>query len=166
MFTAKFEVLGIAIPIGFRSYYDDGFVDSVDEYRLKFPFWECQKSLEGVKGKCIEVGRKIHIFYKNQNSITKNIHLRAHEETHALDKFGRLDLLAKLILLEQGVNINFLELGDEEGFRDSEIDREVRAELGAIYALKKRGFGLDEFKGTNLGYFDIARKYYEARKIK
>lgn len=170
MFIARFNVLGITVPIGLRVYHDDGFVMSVPEHmqRLarKYPNLRNQENKEA-GGRCVE-GKSyfrthLHIFYKDYNSEIYNIRIRAHEETHALDYFGWLSVLEKRILSEQRVRINFLELREDDG--DCLIDTQVRAELGAIYSLKKRGFNLDDLKGCP-NYFAIAREFYEKRKVK
>ncbi len=169
MLIAKLEILGISVPTRFKGYHDDGFVSSIPKHiqilKNKYPNI---KNLEVPEhaGLCME-GKKfrthIHIFYIDQNSNAKNIRTRAHEETHALDYFGELDILEKKILSEQGVRINFNELREDD--EDCLIDMQVRAELGAIYALKSRGIDLDELEGCP-DYFNFAREYYEKNVIK
>jgi len=94
MFIAKFKVLDIIIPIGFMSYCDHGFIDSVYKYLSKFEKDLDEKVKENV-GICIERALTVHIAYENMKSESYNIKNRAHEETHALSNFGRLDLLEK-----------------------------------------------------------------------
>jgi hypothetical protein len=169
MFIAKLKVLGITVPIGFRCYHDDGFVDSVPSHLTKLAKkYDDIRNIENVvaEGMCTErkglLRTHIHIFYKRHESENYNLRRRAHEETHALDYFGWLNVLEKRMFLEQGVRINFLELRDDE---DCLCDMQIRAELGAIYALKKRGINLDDLKGCP-DYFEFAREYYEKRFIK
>ncbi|MDP3728206.1 MAG: hypothetical protein Q8R18_02000 [bacterium] len=168
MFIARFQILGITIPIGVGVYHDDGFVASIQNHiqKLAKTYPNIRNiSSEGVGGMCIEgegiLRTHLHVFYKDTEDEGYNIRRRAHEETHALDFFGRLDVLERRILSEQNVKINFPELRDA-GI-DNSIDGEVRAEIGAIYSLKKRGISLDNLKGCP-EYFAIARAYYEERK--
>ncbi len=168
MFIARLKVLGINALIGFNSYHDDGYVDSIKKHlsRLNKKYPNQINWNEPAIGMCIGGKRlfrtHIHIFYLDQKSDINNIRTRAHEETHVLDYFDRLDILEKIILLEQKVKINFNELREDND--DCLIDRQVRAELGAIYALKTRGVNLNDLKNCP-EYFDFAREYYEKHKL-
>jgi hypothetical protein len=170
MFFAKLKVLGITIPTGFASYHDDGFVPSTSEHLKKLQKkYRDMISLEigefggmAVNGR--RLGNHLHIFYEDYGPEKERYTLRtrAHEEAHALDFFGFLDRLEKKMLEEQRVRIYFNELRDDG--EDTLIDRQVRAELGAIYALVKYGVDLDSLKNLP-DYHTFAREYYEKHRI-
>lgn len=60
---------------------------------------------------------------------------------------------------EQGVKIKFSDISGSDD--DDSYYRKITAEIGAIYALKKLGFKLEEFENSNHGYFAAAKKFYE-----
>ncbi len=136
---AKLEALGIEVPLGLNTYYhDDGFVRSIDRHlydlaeRYQYTSLELPELVGGqiARGACSLIydsnfRRHRHIYYIDSGFEPLNLEVRAHEETHALEDLGALDLLATKILDEQKVKINFNDIRDSE----------VRAHIGSIYAL-------------------------------
>jgi len=171
MGNAKLEVLGFEVPISlFSAYHDDGFVQDVYEHTRNLNrFYGTSPNIvlqeivdktfkDKVKGSC-RVGRGIlrkhvHIYYLDLGNDYENIEIRAHEETHALSKFGRLDLLENALRAEQGVDISL----------DS-LDPEIVACLGELYALNKRhlfphGISRD---GVNINRIKASRLYHQKK---
>ncbi len=142
----KLEILGIEIPkLGFE-FTDLGYVDSIketirklekkhgyEEGELQNPKQSLKRTIGLAKGFGELISNNIfknnYIFYLKQNKEEDNIHLRAHEETHALEHMNGLSHLEKNLLENQKVKIKFKEIRKSE----------VRAEIGAIYALIQRG---------------------------
>jgi hypothetical protein len=152
---ARLKVLGIKAPIGHRVYHDDGYVASIEVHtrRINEIYGSGGLSSNGnfqghILGRHSTRGRHHHIFYLRQPTREANAVVRAHEETHMLDSADGLDLLAERLLDRQGVRINFKEIDD----------REVRAQLGALYALQLRGISPDMLFGK---YAAKARRLYE-----
>ncbi len=165
----ELEILGLKLPRSAKHILrDDGFVNSVDAYlkRLKRRYndsaeYEADVSIDGMhynaSGKMITKGNigdwKVtietpvivhHIFYEmpeykdeTMNEMTI-ISGRAHEETHVAHTWGggALSKLEKLIRKEQDKRINLRSIGD----------REIVAQVGAIYALMKNGYSLDDIE--------------------
>ncbi len=83
-----------------------------------------------------------HIFYEKRkyNDEAFNemvaISVRAHEETHVVELWGALGRLEKQILREQNKRIPLRDISDEE----------VIADVGAIYALVKNGYSIDDIE--------------------
>ena len=164
---AHLEILGITVPIGhIDKYHDDGFVESITAHVIKlsrFYDFDCSNSIrldERAVGKCTEIYPNCHIFYVKQSTETKNIFVRANEETHALDIFNQLDALAEKLLKEQRIKINFKEIDEDE----------VRATLGSLYALHARGIPQSEIESLCKMYGDgdsgtIAKRIYEQSKL-
>ncbi len=106
---------------------------------------------------------KVHhyIFYRKDNFLPIEVRVRAHEETHVLEYFKGLDLLSDKILKEQNVKINFRQIDDKE----------VRADIGSIYALFSRNVHPNIVKDKLLrrGYrdkgFESALSLYEQSRI-
>jgi hypothetical protein len=171
---ANLKILNIELPIGANKYHDDGFVKSMPMHEKKlnrhYGFFAHQREAEKNIGLCASYfkGKGIsnfypvvdhhHIFYLKQSNDVLDILLRAHEETHALDKLGGLDILSEKLLQEQRVKINFKQIDEEE----------VRAELGAMYALNSRKNSVSE-KWFAYMFSDrdtnAARKIYKQSKL-
>ena len=131
---AQLKALRMTVPIGKDHYHDEVFVRSIlgHIHTLYERYGEDDlgddKKLKDCLGYYYKVGRHHHIFYLRNRNHADNIAVRAHEETHVLDRLGKLHLLAQVLLDEQQVNVLFFRLGDE-----------IRAELGSLYALHSRG---------------------------
>lgn len=171
MAVAKLQILGLEFRISpFSTYHDDGYVESVAVHlkqvdrrhaiyrdRLYYAALE-RKRLHGY---CLQerllnlvppiLTRHVTIWYLDMGFLPLNVLVRGHEETHALEGFKRLDLLADKMLEEQKVCINFQEV----------VEEEVRAELGGIYAIFARGFHPDMVNSDPTSYFHVARDLYE-----
>jgi len=167
MGTANLEILGLQVPMEIAEvYHDDGYVESIEEHLKKFKAKDknlraAVENLDitkvgGVYFRWTKRFAKIHhhIVYLRQDSVEEAILIRAHEETHALDAFGGLDLLADKMLNEQGVRINFSEIDDNQ----------TRAHLGAIYALVANGVNL-EAVGSRREGFGTAKLIYEQARL-
>lgn len=155
---ANLEILDIALPLGFNTFEDLGYVDSIEdtiEMLSKKPFLKRSNNRQ-LLGNTFLFEYKffnlknISIFYLKLPKKIQNIYVRAHEETHALDILGGLELLEKELRDEQKVKINFKKINDEE----------VRADIGAIYALYKNNYSDSDF---HLLYKDI--NYLKAKTL-
>jgi hypothetical protein len=144
-------------------YYDLGYVDSVvNEYERLSELYDDKDTYETSDtwmGMCSTHGRDTYIFYKEMNSFKQDLHLRAHEETHALEHMNQLERLSEALDLNDDVEIDFT-----KGY-----DPEVIAELGAIYALRMRSQKLGGV-GCYISY--LLRKdsfysddFWEAKKL-
>jgi hypothetical protein len=177
MKRVNLKILGLKVPIGFfRVYHDDGFVDSIightKELHKKYDQEWCllDNSMDGIFeavmgfrkeqiiGACQKyqgvIRKHYHIFYLDGKSEAQNIATRAHEETHALEFFDKLDMLSSKMLDEQKVKINLYQIDEKE----------VRAHIGSIYALFARGMNPDKIIYKNSerrGFFGVAKKLYE-----
>jgi len=160
MNEANLKVLELTVPCGKFRYHDNGFVESISDETIgvhgldEFCYDRRQDRL--TVGKFCHNGWDLYVFYKDAKSVRDNIRLRAHEETHALDFMCGLDYLSDVLLQNQNVRINFRNI-------DS---REIRAELGALYALRQNGFGpwglfIDSLLDSD---FIMARKIYKKSK--
>ena len=125
-----------------RRFFDDGYVKDFSQYQKEIyegyniQFIENDESLtRGIHLK-IKSGRYInhHIAYTPSTNKAKELRFRAHEETHFLDDSGNISLLEEA-LMKQGVTIDLREISNKE----------VVAEIGAIYALKKNNYCLLPF---------------------
>lgn len=170
MNKASLEILGIDISIGEYNYQDIGFVDSLIECTKdinkkhglgdKLVGSASDLSYEGFSiknlGKHCQRGKNHYIFYIKQPNFKADIRIRAHEETHILDSFNQIEILADKLLKHQGIKIDFKEINQ----------REIRAELGAIYALYSRGISpwrlWPYYSGED---WSIANKIYKQSKI-
>ena len=144
----KLEALDIEIPVRRFSYYhDDGpvssIVDHAEEISRRHKCAEISKNererLAGLTGVTtpvpvrigdIKVGNRYYIYYKPTGNDALDLLVRAHEETHVVDYTDNLLLLTNKLRLDVGV------LMDLRIFRDHP---EFIADIGAIYALDKRG---------------------------
>lgn len=138
--VARFESFGVEIELddSFR-FRDHGYVESpVDYFNALYPngkrVEENGKTL-GICGKrtMVESGRRIsslHICYINHENPAYNLHIRGHEETHALFGVGRIDVLQERILRDLGKIIDFPKISDHE----------VIADIGGMYATSRGGF--------------------------
>ncbi|MFH1248670.1 MAG: hypothetical protein V1660_00785 [archaeon] len=143
MNKARLQTLGINVELlPSMEFKDDGFVDDIEEHTKKLDAYyevpprklpEELRRME-ILGRCMTFVKNhsvhSHIYYINTDMPPLNIEVRAHEETHALDNMGRLDLLEKKILTEFNTLVHLHRIPDPE----------VRAEMGAIYALKRYDF--------------------------
>jgi hypothetical protein len=132
MNQAHFQMLDMTIPSGRYNYHDEGYVASIPEAVGKLYTGTREEPPtvpKGATGFYAGLGLDVHIFYLQKPTLPLDIQNRAHEETHAADYIGGLDFVSDK-MLEQQVRINLKEIDDEE----------VRAQLGSLYALHKRGF--------------------------
>jgi hypothetical protein len=161
--TANFEVLGIRTWLDFWDVYrDDGFVPSVDEHyrklRLRYSYFidetvvpeKIPEKIKGVYSYFYTPGILQsfcfhHIYYTDTGSEIDTVRMRAHEEAHVLLRLKRASLLARKILRDQGIKINFDDVVkhsdiyvDDMGNAYDTVE-EVGADIGAIYALHQRG---------------------------
>jgi hypothetical protein len=143
MRTANLDDIGIEVPLKPNEfYYNDGCVESVEEHRKKVcslygaNYHGLEK--EGrVVGLCQVIKKwnspkhrlekHIRIYYENFGNDDFIFYTGVHEQVHALDFLGRMDLLAKKIEEEFGIKINFSQIEN----------REVKAHIGAIYFFLK-----------------------------
>lgn len=91
---------------------------------------------------------EVHIAYIDQGSDLLNTKIRGHEETHALEKLGKISLLEEKIA-KYGVK-----LGDSD-------DEEV-AEIGSVYGLLRTGYPLNAIMlmfGQNQRFLRCAELY-------
>jgi len=163
---AHLKILGITVPIGNHNYYDDGFIESIIKHSLKLDKkygvtnLDYDISYAFKEGLSYQLGINHHIFYLKQPRETGNIRIRAHEETHVLDHLGRLDILEEKLLKEQRIKINFREIDEKE----------VKAELGSLYALyARRIFQLERWLVYSLYGDDnnrrTAKRIYKQSKL-
>ena len=163
---ANLKILGITVPTGIKKYHDDGFVKSLKAHLIKlnrlhgFERFNYIRIDENAVGKFALMDLNYHIFYIKQSKETGNILIRAHEETHALDEFEKLDALAERLLEEQRVKINFKEIDEKE----------VIAHLGSLYALHARGISQSKIELLYDMYGDInsgttAKRIYKQSKL-
>ncbi|MCK5450065.1 hypothetical protein KAI32_04310 [Candidatus Pacearchaeota archaeon] len=171
-----FQVLRLTVPSGQYKYTDEGYVDSISDETLRLSNLYGMNILnynknrdKTVIGKKFQSGLNIHIFYLDQGltrrnvrlrgyeeiHARRNIRLRGHEETHALEGMEGLDYLTDALRQNQNVKINLKEVDEEE----------IRAELGALYALNLRGLAPGDL--SSLVYdkdFTKARELYKQSK--
>lgn len=158
MKKAKLEILGIEVPLSWLDvFHDDGYVESAEEHHkalivryggiFQLAAYGPEYFMEDSPGAYVSfdglLRRHYHIFYERTRYPEFDISCRAHEETHFLEDFGRLDLLADKILKEQGVRVDF----------DKVPLKQVRAEIGAIYAILARGINPESL-------VEPAKRYY------
>lgn len=156
MKTAKFEMLGIELPLGKRqSFTDEGFVsslmDKVEElsetytnnfYSLLMA-WQLL-DVELPRGACLPFyeGRwpfrnvHVHIMYEDLGCDVKRIGVRGHEETHALYRLNGLRYLEE----------RMQEAGIKTTKRLRKMPGENMADVGGFYALRRQGFSLEQIK--------------------
>ncbi len=166
MNEAHFQVLGFTAPLGLYTFHDDGYVSSISDknmqlnnlYGLDNSDYDINKDKRTI-GRCYWVDFDLHIFYLKRPTRASDIQNRSHEETHVLDHIGQLDVLTDRLMEEQCVKINMKEVDDKE----------LRAQLGSLYALNSRGFG-NMWAYYNLGLiyehdtFTTAKKMYKQAK--
>ena len=189
----ELETLGLRLPRSAKHIlYDDGFVNSIDARmkRLKRRYSDPAESKAESEAESKEdtstagmhyqapvkvitkgnIGNwKVtlktsatvnHIFYEMPeykdeafNEMVA-IAVRAHEETHIAQTWGALGRLEKLIRKEQDKKIDLRGIDDDE----------VIAEVGAIYALRKNGYSMDDVERLSpisLPYFSEALALYQ-----
>ena len=161
---ASLEILGMDVPIGTNQYHDDGFVESIMEHSKelsKFYGYSneyCDKILSrgNIIGAHYLVAGHHHIFYLKPFTNTETIRIRAHEETHVPDSVGKIGILEERLFEEQGVKINFLEIEEKE----------IKAELGALYALRSRNIPIwrASLFHDNRDW-SVAKKIYKQSKV-
>ena len=130
----QFQALGITVPVGRFIYHDDGYVNSIPDAvdRLYRGIGEEPPYIEkDTLGFYAGLGLDIHILYIRRPTPSLDIQNRAHEELYAAEYVGALDFVSDK-MLEQGVRINLKEVNDKE----------VRAQLGSLYALHRAGFSV------------------------
>lgn len=166
--------LDVSVP-GNVSFYDDGFVDNLDEhmnilnFRYSGQFLSDPKYLapEGAAGNLMMLGNsrlnlyRFHIFYLNSSS--HPISTRGHEETHFLHAVKKLSVLSERILHRQGVEMDFEYVKKEVPDR---ADRcEVIAEIGGIFCQYQRNGwqSILDFQKSDLprsAHFEWAMDFY------
>lgn len=170
MRKAKLEMLGLEFLTGVE-YYDEGFVRDVYDRALEiFEEHDQQPPLDylemafiygshEIAGDCIFMKNKVIVLYKKFRLNSNNIYVRAHGETHALEYLGGLDLLADKLLSEQNVKIDF----------DKIEESDIRADLGALYALHAHGvhpfWHLFMPAGNKSKSFKKAKKIYRQSRL-
>jgi len=162
MNEAHFKILEFTVPSGTYRHHDDGYVSSISDttmrvnelYSLNNQNYDTSAD-KYVIGRHYGIERDSHIFYLERPTIALDIQNRSHEETHALEFIGQLDALTDRLFEEQGVKINLKEVDD----------REVRAQLGSLYALNARDLALWKlellYKNET---FSAAKKIYKQSK--
>ena len=167
MTKAKLEILNLEVPIGLlKEYHDDGFVESIRKHsEMLLKKYKCRGKLDekfdgDLVGICngfkFFLKKYFHIYYLDTNFAPLNIQIRAHEETHALDCLGHLEILSEKMLEEQKIKIDFKKLKDKE----------IRAQIGSIYALFSHG--LHPSMMDNFFYnsdFEIAKRIYKQSRF-
>jgi hypothetical protein len=95
---------------------------------------------------------QVHICYRRGKEDFRNLKVRAHEESHAVQALGLgpVNVLERALRDEQGVSIDLASIEDAETF----------AELGAIYALYKTNSSLLNFWLGMKGAFQKAFTLY------
>ena len=145
MKTARLKMLGLEVPLSyFTEFHDDGFVQNIEQHYLSltqryygFPAEALPQETEGINpvGMCTtwrpRLRRHIHIYYLDWGSEAPNVHVRAHEETHALCRLGKLNMLEWVLERDQQVRLPLTQIKKRYG-------EQVVAELGAIYARGER----------------------------
>jgi hypothetical protein len=167
----KLEALGIETTIpDNQSYIDDGFQESLFLYEVKVlaPYIHLthafsDNALENdAAGTCFciykPVGFKVvRIGYCDLHSGFKNLIVRAHEETHALEHFEKTELLESIIREKY-----------DERIQLSNLDPETIAQIGSLYALAQYQcfsfFSAKDFKNLVTGIVD-EKKITEAHEI-
>ncbi|MEK6898099.1 MAG: hypothetical protein AABX28_01945 [Nanoarchaeota archaeon] len=166
MRTAKLEALNIEFPLkSGERFYDDGFVESVSEHQrgldLQYADKEYGSEYES-DGQCYPARtfglfpkRICHIYYKKFGDDLYNLFVRAHEETHTLDYFNRLDLLEGKILRESKIKIKLRKIGRKALRKD---DVEIIADIGGIHVMYQEGIIIS-------ATYSAATEYEKAKKI-
>lgn len=160
MKTVFFPALELEIPLGrFQVYQDMGFVEKPRSYLRKnapmighpifrilpgifhTPLFEKGEPL----GACVYqplIPRnlvRVAIAYLDTGNEIDNLGIRAHEETHALIHLGKKGILEHILQEEHDVKIDL-----------SKHPEEHAADIGAVYALKKRGLFWEQLVGIKL----------------
>ncbi len=144
--AVRFEALGLDIPLGmFQRFTDHGFVEDPRDYV------KCGgEPADGIAWGWLFGGLfgHVNICYADANPFEcgeytdmRNLHVRAHEETHALHGLNKLNFLERA-LAKEGVNIDLRSIKS----------REVLADICAIYALCQKYGGTEEHESL-LNYF-------------
>lgn len=153
----EFRALGIRVASKSQIFHDDGYVTNIDQHSrdvamkyLRDPakvdallstldLNPQSRHLQFIRNDGITIH---HTFYKQHPQPDVNIWRRGHEETHALHAAGELRLLDQA-LREHGIPIDLKAAYDHE--KSSHDDRELVAEVGAIFALYKAGGDIEAF---------------------
>lgn len=169
MKIARLKILGIDAKLGQNeSYHDDGFVSCLMvQTQILCGTYPCESNFQNQlfierKNKTASgvylplatpIGWEHHIYYRDRSREAGNLSTRAHEETHVLQELNGLGILAQKLLENQRVLIDF----------DSIDNREVVADLGAVYALVQCGFKLETVRRMYRvkKNFDVARRMYK-----
>jgi len=160
---ALLEILGIDVAIGKDEYHDDGFVKSIIEHSRELDnfYGYDHKNSDKILSQGNIVGAHYHgrnhhhIFYLKPSTNTETVRIRAHEETHVLNSVGKIGILEERLSEEQGVKINLLEIDEKE----------IKAELGALYALSSRGISTWKLPFHFGNDWSVAKKIYKQSKI-
>lgn len=147
--VVQLKKLGLSFPIYTPdSFTDFGFVPSIAQQRRELdvryncitavaPYVNILKLFGAHYKSEGPLGKHSYIYFADQNSSIRNLYTRGHEETHVAEFFGQLEQLAAVMEKEQGIRIEF----------DKIIDFDVRAEIGALFALENHGFNPDSLIG-------------------
>ena len=169
MGKAKFDMLGLEFSIGlFKAYHDDGFVNDVARHLAEIDRKYGNHSYGGeswLRDNNGPLGAHVmrkgiirthsHICYVDTGLPSFNVAIRGHEETHAVESYDKLDLLARKVLEEQRVRINFEDVDDEE----------IRAWLGGIFAVYTQGMNLKGLEDIHFRDFHKARRIFENSRL-
>jgi len=151
----RMKALGITVPLGKNKFYsDDGHVDDLKKHNeiliKKYKgnsiptgdaFGQCYLAKENLnlyfnnrKIFSINLRNYVHIYYSKFQDDPTDIFIRSHEETHALEKLGKL----KYLFLDMLKNSDIGSVIDSILFLIKNEEEEL-ADFGAVYALRKRG---------------------------
>ncbi len=150
MNTLNFSMLEILAESEHHSLRDDGFVQNIDEHTRKV-FREFTGNDEGYEDLVAPFSYHtvggIYMFNKKGNNYvwvifyehsdpTTDAFRRGHEETHVLHAIGQIELLQQC-LAQRGLDFDLREYSNRE--ECSKEDRELVANIGALYVLEKNG---------------------------
>ena len=142
----RMNTLEITVPLNKRQFFsDDGYVGSVSAHlQVLLNIYGDQKNYETTKeenGQCFSFRQKtfwgmtreisVHIYYLRSSDECTDTIIRAHEETHALERLGKLKYLF-LDMSKNSIVPPIWLLLKKKHYEDL-------ADYGAIYALKKKG---------------------------
>ena len=140
--SVKLKALQLDIPKNlFWRWHDDGKVSSVkdhtlhlaERYCVDIPLLHHLRNSQGTVAIITGPITHYHKYFMSTGSPELDVMVDAHEETHFLDYVERLNLLDNAISRREGSKVDFSKVKDHE----------VRANIGAIYALISRGVDLD-----------------------
>lgn len=169
--TARLDALEIEVPLRMlESYHDDGYFESIETYcqhiggrylkdagsayNLIMGSHENRSPAAIFLQVYAKYRRNYHVACFDPNLDSRKITL-AHEETHVLDRMGKLNLLSRKMNESAGVDINFDLLDDEE----------VIADIGSIYVADRLGL-LESLECDGADSFPPAMYVYLGAKAK